>query len=669
MPGSAYPDPITGPNAPSLGDQGHGLYHIEDRRRLDALEAGGRAVPADYMLTRSGTTYRLIDGLSGVEVGNGAEPGALVQTATTALGTGGGLIALTGREDFEWASVPTVPAGITRRLTIRSTGPVVNLTTNGPRFLDPAANPPAGATFRNLTLDGIVLDATAIKDNAQGHHLLFGNVRAGGSYAQINFSGLRFRRCKALNTRATGTGAEAQVAVALATFHTTAGQAQNFITDVLVEDVEQTGGMHCFFAVAYIGGLTGADVPDVWVDGITVRNLRHDIGSASTGFTSSSHVHIGSWAKVGRCTVENVYGYGSRDVGIEINNFQDATVDGGVFEEYNGFAVLYTNHRAPLRVAAQRGEIRNVTGSHLATNNAVLSTACSVFTALGKENLPLGAIEVKGVKYHRNRAELPTAGIGGWIEGEARSFTVEDVTCVVESVAHTTNDAGVALFYSRPANLSPVRLRNINTRASGTVSGTGHVIHGVRVFGSLVLDAEDLRVGLDLTGAPDFATRGMDIGSQATTIKGTIRGFKLGPMAATQPRGIVISGSATTTIPTRLDIIDADFSGNAATSLDVAVGAGNEHLVLRRPGSTWKVAPAPAAITVGTSPFSYRNLSGFRQRVIVRGGTVSEVAWSRDNAVFTVVNTTTGVVIEVENGEYVRVTYSAAPTMTAIPVA
>lgn len=76
-------------------------------------------------------------------------------------------------------------------------------------------------------------------------------------------------------------------------------------------------------------------------------------------------------------------------------------------------------------------------------------------------------------------------------------------------------------------------------------------------------------------------------------------------------------------------------------------------------------APTAASITVSASPFTYRNVDGWDQMVVLSGGSVSKLEWSRDNSTFYDVGTTQ--TYSVSPGEYLRVTYSSVPTMTKVP--
>jgi len=75
----------------------------------------------------------------------------------------------------------------------------------------------------------------------------------------------------------------------------------------------------------------------------------------------------------------------------------------------------------------------------------------------------------------------------------------------------------------------------------------------------------------------------------------------------------------------------------------------------------------PTSITVGASPFVYQNKDNVEEDIIISGGTVSSLAWSRDGSTYYNLGLTSGV-FHLEPGEYLQVTYTAAPTMTKVPL-
>jgi hypothetical protein len=667
VPTSYLPIPRTsGPNG-----VGPTTFDADVLGRLDELRQWGLDLDrvADFVLYREGNAYRASGALG---VFSGAEPGAVLQSVINALGLRGGTIVLTGDDDFAWGSVPAVPAGITGRLTIRSHGRAkVVLSGTGPRFLDPAST---GST-QNVTLQGIVVDAAAIKDTAEGHHLLFGNARAGVLYNQIDFRGVRIVGCKVLNGRVGTSSSTTHNGVYLATVHTAAGQPRNVVEDVIIDDLYVSG---CLQGVGIVGLKSGTwtGEPDIWIDNVTVRNLRHDIGSVPPGFAGSAHVHIGSRAQVGRVTVENVYGYGSRDVGVEINNFQDATVDNAVFEEYNGFAVFFTNHRPPRRTRDQHGVARNVHGRHLAANGAVLSNACSVVAVAtsGVAAIPVGAVDVEGGSYYRDVPSITSSGLAGIAvraDTEMRSFSCEDFESHLVGINHTAAAAANPLPYLiQPKNTpTPVRLARLRSVAEGTAAaGAGAVtLYHYDLNGNAILDVDDISTRMDITGASDFGHRLMQIGRLAgSNIRGTIRRPKVLSAAATQPRGVVVSGTGSLTIPNELRIEDGDFSAMPSPSIDVFVDA-TQATKVRTEGIKWRVFPLPpVGVTVGTSPWVYQATQGYRETLVVSGGTVSLIEFSRDGATWFGLGETAGMFV-LDPGDRLRITHSAAPTVTRIP--
>jgi len=73
---------------------------------------------------------------------------------------------------------------------------------------------------------------------------------------------------------------------------------------------------------------------------------------------------------------------------------------------------------------------------------------------------------------------------------------------------------------------------------------------------------------------------------------------------------------------------------------------------------------AESSITVTTSPFTYTaSMGGF---VIVHGGTVSQISFSRTSGTSYITGQTTGT-FPVSAGDSIIITYSGAPTVTWVP--
>lgn len=76
-------------------------------------------------------------------------------------------------------------------------------------------------------------------------------------------------------------------------------------------------------------------------------------------------------------------------------------------------------------------------------------------------------------------------------------------------------------------------------------------------------------------------------------------------------------------------------------------------------------ANAVSDVLVGASPFTYTNASDFDADVLVTGGTVSALEFTRDGLTFYPANP--GEMIRLNPGDSVRVAYTVAPTVTLIP--
>ena len=73
----------------------------------------------------------------------------------------------------------------------------------------------------------------------------------------------------------------------------------------------------------------------------------------------------------------------------------------------------------------------------------------------------------------------------------------------------------------------------------------------------------------------------------------------------------------------------------------------------------------PSAITPGASPYTYQNTTQWDQIIIVKGGTVSKIEFSRDGTNWYDVGVTAGTQ-HVPPADFLRVTYSDAPAMTMV---
>lgn len=86
----------------------------------------------------------------------------------------------------------------------------------------------------------------------------------------------------------------------------------------------------------------------------------------------------------------------------------------------------------------------------------------------------------------------------------------------------------------------------------------------------------------------------------------------------------------------------------------------------RRPINLSNAEALPSNISVPPSGSSYQNTTVYDADVIISGGTVSSIEFTRDNSTFYTTGLLTGIV-RLSPNDRVRVTYTVAPTMTLVP--
>jgi hypothetical protein len=124
---------------------------------------------------------------------------------------------------------------------------------------------------------------------------------------------------------------------------------------------------------------------------------------------------------------------------------------------------------------------------------------------------------------------------------------------------------------------------------------------------------------------------------------------------------IVFDGSNITSIVNR--------QHNSLQGLQGGGNSGTEyyHLSATQYAGTTNYTNVVSSITVTASPFTYQNTTDYNADVIVNGGTVSLVQFSRDNSTYYTTAVATNTILRLSPNDYVKVTYSVAPTMVSVP--
>jgi hypothetical protein len=219
--------------------------------------------------------------------------------------------------------------------------------------------------------------------------------------------------------------------------------------------------------------------------------------------------------------------------------------------------------------------------------------------------------------------------------------------------------------------LRDVRIRVVGTRDSGT-AGTLQ-LNGIELAGSTFsFLIENPYFHVDVANMSNTGTRLVEIGRESSNLRGTIRGVRLGTISDdVNPRGVLIRGTSTLTIPNRILVEDCDFVRMPSGAAELAyVSPSNVARVVLK-GIKWRRElgqVAEGTVTVSSSPVTYQNLSGYRERVIIEGGVLNSTEYGREFAPSTSPGTVTyrdvsgAAVYLVDPGDYLRITYQNAPT-------
>ena len=123
-----------------------------------------------------------------------------------------------------------------------------------------------------------------------------------------------------------------------------------------------------------------------------------------------------------------------------------------------------------------------------------------------------------------------------------------------------------------------------------------------------------------------------------------------------------LTPSAAPAITDALFDISAQLTPSAAQAMPAAFDTLDPPTVLDVPGRFL----LPFDVPPGASPYTYQDTSGRPSDMLVTGGVVSDIAFSRDNTTFYGIGIVSGA-FPLSAYDFLRVTYTVAPTMTFIP--
>lgn len=660
-------------------------------------ESGGTA---DYVISADGSTV-YCTAADGAVAYSGSDGGAALTAAITALASTGGTVAFRAGT-YPWSTVPQLPTGLPEWLRILGNGAKISLSAAAPRFLDFNHSPAALAVFQNIWVEGFHVDLSGVTPSGSNHVMI--GTDANGSWSAGN--NVSFARIVVRNMRGTGaatttltTSTTEQMWIFIASVDTQAGSRTNTGTDILIENIDITGGNQGVVLYSSWDFSSPAfDVGFTW-DRVTIRNIKHDIGSDpdNSGSLAYAHVQVGSDGHVGTLWVENIWGRGSRDVGIEIDNALDAHVRNVYMRNVHGAAITCTNFNAPANVHAQCYSIEDVT---LVRDGGVLaSNACAVVALYANsDNLgaqqPFGRLRCSGLKCFvdgTSMQDIVTAPLGGMLL--LATHTPDEILLEnsfvyavnLQQTSASTQGKAIAVEVYNPGSgvqKYKLTLRNLDAWIAGVnnAGATPALPIGYWVSSDCDLDMDNCSAGFSFTtpGSGNqigLAVSSGSLGGSGGTVSGKIGRFRISGMNDPGGYGMTIGGTSALTIPGQLVISDCDFSGIPSGGHEVNFeSTSNAAKVPVLGKNTWIAMPKlPYTISAPASGTAQQYLQGWNATLAVTATTITAASVSADNTTFYSVfptgvsGTLTAFSFPVKNGQYFKVTYTGTLTVNVVP--
>lgn len=654
---------------------------------------GSPLVAIAYRLISDGTKVTAYDN-AGAQVAQSTDGGSVLSAVLPDAGSAGATIGF--RNDghaFPWASTPALPAALTGKLVIDGGGATVQLSATAPRFLDLDKQADYD-TFQHLDVGNFVIDANHVSGK---HHVVLGTYINGVEQTKISVKDIYLHDIRTYNVPSF-----TQTGISTATEHrlnihfeptASVGDATLLtISDIIVERVRFEGGNEGV-GILGGGGLTNGSPLNIVMDRIVVRHWWHStLGIPTSGF-AASNVQVGGKAKIGSFYVGHGYGYGSGDVGVEVNSAANGLVEHVVIEDAWNAPFYHRIYNNPLyaqqaQVTWRKCQARalNVTG----TTNARGWSFVVDPTML----ISVGEVTLEDCSYYRATAEIGARGEAITFPGQAGAgfdkLTVRNFRAVVDAININAGSATMSMISIESVGRDAiVDIKGFRCRVAGTVTGATLVCYGIRIANGqkVTFDISDYYPDFSLTGGASNTLFGVGIGISGGTLttNGTIRGMRpvnlTTDLAAT---GISIRGTDYVTISSAIRIIDCDLSACVtAKEITFFTDTGDNRAKVFAEKIAWKVNPKPSA-AMGTTNFAaaaftsgvgnqylgltpaeihFANGTGaaITKIEVSKDGTTYEEVWNQASGVMS-----QDVLVPVDNGDYVKVTFATTQPTTRV---
>jgi hypothetical protein len=534
-------------------------------------------------------------------------------------------------------------------------------------------------TFQKIRIERLEIDAG---NTAGKGGVILGNVQTNGNTpTRLNFANIVVRDVKATNLYEEDTTATSQrMGIMLIGNHAAALEAtQTSTTDILIEGVDVYGGAGCANVCSFGGTLVGG--VNHYYNNVRFRRVRHVVATAPVNTGSQTSFFITGTGFGDYCEIIDAYSKNISDDAIEIGAMQTVLLERCRLEDPFLIGVMAKNFHPAIDTARQVITctdvivIGTVAGRTAATDGGVRCVAFS----LADDGNEYGTIRLIRPQYYLDGSSsahaLPSqkAQFFGVDTVNVRRVEIYQPKVVYNNYtddrtgSHDTHVVYFSSSYATPKLL--VRDADIRFDGLSATTTSASQISIIRVEGHAECDID----GVDLVIPANTWTSGfirvVDIGRGfGSIIGGRVRRLRprIGLIGGIAVYGCYINSTTTLTVTGEIEVSDCEFSGLTNSSGEVVIDSTQVGKVRSLANGLRAGQPAVASVTPGASPYTYQTTTGYPQQITVSGGTVSLIEVQALGGSFFTTGLTSGTFL-VRQGHRLRITYSAAPTMIAVP--
>jgi hypothetical protein len=534
-------------------------------------------------------------------------------------------------------------------------------------------------TFQKIRIERLEIDAG---NTAGKGGVILGNVQTNGNTpTRLNFANIVVRDVKATNLYEEDTTATSQrMGIMLIGNHAAALEAtQTSTTDILIEGVDVYGGAGCANVCSFGGTLVGG--VNHYYNNVRFRRVRHVVATAPVNTGSQTSFFITGTGFGDYCEIIDAYSKNISDDAIEIGAMQTVLLERCRLEDPFLIGVMAKNFHPAIDTARQVITctdvivIGTVAGRTAATDGGVRCVAFS----LADDGNEYGTIRLIRPQYYLDGSSsahaLPSqkAQFFGVDTVNVRRVEIYQPKVVYNNYtddrtgSHDTHVVYFSSSYATPKLL--VRDADIRFDGLSATTTSASQISIIRVEGHAECDID----GVDLVIPANTWTSGfirvVDIGRGfGSIIGGRVRRLRprIGLIGGIAVYGCYINSTTTLTVTGEIEVSDCEFSGLTNSSGEVVIDSTQVGKVRSLANGLRAGQPAVASVTPGASPYTYQTTTGYPQQITVSGGTVSLIEVQALGGSFFTTGLTSGTFL-VRQGHRLRITYSSAPTMIAVP--